>query len=113
MLVDHWSVLGRTKSATGQMVPHTRRRTKEKWPCCSERAASLPYMMETATATPWLQPFCRFLRVFRMGMFGGDAEWAIRVEWERAHATLWRRSVKKQLFTQFGVTQLLVFVIND
>lgn len=67
-------VWGRTKSATGQMGPHTPPNKRQKWARCCEHAASLPDMMEAAAPTPWLQPCSPALRLLENGTFFGETQ---------------------------------------
>lgn len=114
MVVDHWCVCGLEQRARPGRWGPTRRRTKDK----SGRAAA---NMLLHFLIWWRQPRrhlgCKppspVLRLLENGTFFGETQGGrFGLVWERAHASLWRRGVKKQLFAQFSVTQLLVFVTS-
>lgn len=77
MVVDHWCVWGRTKSATGQMVPHTQSNKRKVAVLLRTRFFTSLYDGDSRADT-LAAAFLSLSACFRMEMFRGDAEWEIR-----------------------------------
>lgn len=103
MDVYHWSVWGRTKSSTGQMVPHTQTEQKK-----SGRAA--PNTRCFYFLIWWRQPRrhlgCSIPVAVCIFFWRTSLGWVILGECVRAPASLWRKN------KQFS-TQPLVSGVND